>query len=401
MATAWLIGARHRPLVLACAMVLACCVNGPGSDHAFAQRRGREGGTAGASRGRGRAESGTPAMKHEIRDAAKRRALCNDGSPAAFYFRPGKDPDRNKWIVFFQGGGGCATDATCMARWADQHNLTTSSGLQMRQFPDNFLSGDEHENPDFARFAIAVVHYCSSDAYAGDTERQVGGQTWQFRGRRIVDAVVDELMDRSVVGTPTLRQATDVLIAGSSAGALGVHNNLDRLAVRLTWAHVKGLADSGWLPEIEPYGPGTLDVRPDAAAARDYVNAQPDESCAAANPSQMGKCLFESFVFPYLTTPMFVYADQRDPLHLGTYGIHRRGQGESPGEREYVQEYGRRLRESLANVPAAFSPSIGFHTSLGNERYRTAVIDGVTPAQAIGRWYFARPGPIKLIAPPS
>jgi hypothetical protein len=335
-------------------------------------------------------------VKHEVKDARQREAVCNDGSPAAFYFQPGSGADRRKWIVFFQGGGGCATDAACATRWTDQHNLMTSSRLPQRLEYGGFLSSLSSENPDFGHFNRVLVHYCSSDAYAGDGERQVDGRTLQFRGHRIVDAIVEDLMDESVVGSPTLRQATDVIVAGSSAGAFAVHNNVDHIAARLTWAHVKGVADSGWVPDVTPYGPGTIDVRLDAPQAMAFWHAQPDESCVAANADAPNKCLRESFVYPYLTTPTFVYVDQRDMLHLGTFGI--TGQPTSPAERQWVQQYGRLLRQSLAAVPAAFSPSLGGHTALTGQRFQGAVIDGHSFAETLATWYFGRPGPVKLVA---
>ena len=378
-------------------LVAACVAVGGFSEQTFAQRRGRGDPSDTPARGRGRGNTtGTSAVKHEVKDAGKKHAVCNDGSPAAFYFRPGKEPNRNKWIIFLQGGGACGTDHDCSMRWKDEHNLMTSSGLPMRKQEPGLLSDDEQENPDFGRYTLVVVHYCSSDGYAGDTERMVDGRLLQFRGRRIVDAVLDDLQDRSVVGTPTLRDATEVLFAGTSAGGIGMHNNLDRVAARLSWARLKGVSDSGWPADMKPYGPGTMQVRPDGAALIEYVNAQPDESCMAANPGQKGRCLLEPFVFPYLTTPMFVYADQRDPVHLGTYGIV--GAPTSREQRAYVDDYGRLLREELAKVPGVFSPNINKHTSLGTDRFHSVSIEGHDLAETMGNWYFGRPGPVHLVA---
>jgi hypothetical protein len=385
---------------LAVLLVAVCVAAGALSVGVSAQRRGRAGGADPQGRGRARGDlTGTPALKHEVKDAARKKAVCNDGSPAAFYLRPGKDPDRNKWIVFLQGGGACGTDHDCSTRWKDEHNLMTSVGLPMRRQEPGFLSDDEKENPDFARFTLVMVHYCSSDTYAGDGERTVDGRLLQFRGHRIIDAVLDDLMDRSIVGTPTLGEATEVLFAGTSAGAMGMHNNLDRVAGRLSWARMKGLSDSGWAADMQPFGPGTLEVRPDGAALIQYSNAQPDESCVAANPNQKGRCLAVPFLFPYLKTPMFVYADQQDPVHLGTYGI--MGRTTSPQQQDYVREYGRILREELEKVPAVFSPSINVHTSLGTERFHSVSIEGHDLAETIGNWYFGRPGPMHLISPAS
>jgi hypothetical protein len=106
--------------------------------------------------------------------------------------------------------------------------------------------------------------------------------------------------------------------------------------------------------------------------------------------------LFEAFLFPYLTTRMFVYADQRDPVHLGTYGI--MGRTTSAAQQAYVDRYSRLIREELARVPAVFSPNVNQHTALGSDRFHSIKIDGHDLAEAIGNWYFGRPGPSHLIA---
>ena len=376
-----------------------CVLAGSTSVDLTAQRRGR-GGADTAAQGRGRGDvSSTPGAKHEVKDASKKHAVCNDGSPAAFYFRPGKDPDRNKWLVFLQGGGACGTDHDCSTRWTEQHNLMTSVGLPQRKAEGGLLSDDEKENRDFARFTLVVVHYCSSDGYTGDAERTVDGRLLQFRGHRIVDAVIDDLLDSSVVGTPTLRQATEMLFAGSSAGAIGMQNNADRIAARLPGVKVKGVSDSGWAPDIAAFGPGFLEVRPDGPALVTYANAQPDESCVAAHPNDKGHCLVAPFLYSSLSTPMFFYADQRDPVHLGTYGIV--GLAASPQQRAYVEKYRQQLRADMGKVPAAFVPDVNQHTSLANERFHSVVIDGHDLAETIGNWYFARSGPTHLMAPPT
>ena len=91
---------------------------------------------------------------------------------------------------------------------------------------------------------------------------QERGLDWdEFRQRLI--AAIDADPTR-----PSLKDASEVLVAGESAGAMGVHNNLDDIAERLQPAKVKGIADSGWMPfGFPPLGPGSFDVRPDAPAA--------------------------------------------------------------------------------------------------------------------------------------
>jgi hypothetical protein len=42
-------------------------------------------------------------IKHPIESGAR----CLDGSPAALYYSEGSDINKNKFIIFFQGGGLC------------------------------------------------------------------------------------------------------------------------------------------------------------------------------------------------------------------------------------------------------------------------------------------------------
>src|SRR5688572_12813266 len=44
-------------------------------------------------------------------------AVCNDATPGAFYVgRYTRDEDRNKWVIFLQGGGGCGSGQACVDR---------------------------------------------------------------------------------------------------------------------------------------------------------------------------------------------------------------------------------------------------------------------------------------------
>src|SRR5262249_1888198 len=147
-------------------------------------------------------------------------------------------------------------------------------------------------------------------------------------------------------GNPTLGEATEVLVAGSSAGAMGVHNNLDRIAARLVPVRVRGLVDSAWVPTaIIPFAFGTFGARPDLPGAYAFFNARPNEACVAANPGNPGACLGEAFVLPYIKTPVFVYADQRDNNILGTLGIAR--SPTSADEADYVEGYAAAVRQGL------------------------------------------------------
>ena len=342
---------------------------------------------------------GSAMTKQVIKVAERPQAVCNDGTSPVFYFRPGSGDDRNKWIIYLQGGGGCMTGEFCADRARDRANLITSSRAPATVAFDGLLSASKTKNPDFAAFTHVLVHYCSSDFWAGDSQQRVGGSTWQFRGHEIIDALLDQLLGSASGGT-ALADATEVLVAGESAGAMGVHNNIDRIAERLPKASVKGIADSGWIPAgTQPYGPGTLSIANYSPEAMAFHGSHPDESCVAANPATPNACLNEGFVFPYLTTPTFIFADLRDPILLGMLGIVL-GQQMDANQRTYVNSYAQSVRHSLQEVPAYFATANITHTALLNARFSQAAIGGQTLAQTIGAWYFGRPSKLKLVGRP-
>src|ERR1700690_3198481 len=56
--------------------------------------------------------------KHIVKKAVQRQAVCNDGTPAVYYFKRGSGADAAHWIIHFQGGGWCSNGPTCMLRWS-------------------------------------------------------------------------------------------------------------------------------------------------------------------------------------------------------------------------------------------------------------------------------------------
>ena len=341
-------------------------------------------------------------VEHTIAVADLPNALCNDGTRPAFYFQPGSIADRNKWLIVFQDGSGCTTDAACTTRAVSNPYFTSSSSdnIATTMKGEGILSVDPAINPDFFAFNHVFLRYRSSDGYAGDTARVINGQTWQFRGRDIVDALVEQLSAQSIDGAPKLSEATDVLLAGSSSGAMGVQNNLDRIAPRLAPATVKGIVDSDWVPPgIIPFAFGSFAARPDQPAAMAYFNAQPDDSCVAANPKKPGSCLNEAFVYPYVTTPMFVYSDQRDPNILGMLGIAT--SPTSADQADYVTGFAASVRDTLhAAVPAYYAPDVALHDVLLWPQFaRMQAVSGQTFGSMLHAWYFGQPGNLQVADP--
>jgi hypothetical protein len=237
------------------------------------------GGVAGISQGR-------QLLAHTVdtSPAGFPEALCNDGSPAVFYFRPHEGADNaDRWLIMLMGGGFCTDFESCSRRWKKQDLIFTAFGsnsMSTEHLPPatngNGLLERSPQNP-FGDWNQVLIHYCSSDRWTGtstalvpayfppvplihpqydpndpwvthpDINSPTGVVQMQlpFLGRKIFDAVIDTLRRDSPDGTlqyggpdvrrprfvdlPDLDDAGTVVLAGGSAGGAGTINNLDHL----------------------------------------------------------------------------------------------------------------------------------------------------------------------------
>ena len=79
----------------------------------------------------------------------------------------------------------------------------------------HFLSSSPDINPTMHNWSFAFVHYCDGASFTGDRTdpvKSVNGSTLYYRGRRIRDAAIKDLLSRGMAG------ADDIVISGTSAG---------------------------------------------------------------------------------------------------------------------------------------------------------------------------------------
>ncbi|KAG8078724.1 hypothetical protein GUJ93_ZPchr0007g3659 [Zizania palustris] len=116
-----------------------------------------------------------------------------------------------------KGGAWCNTIENCSERKKKTY-LGSSTLMGAVEF-DGILSSDKQLNSDFYNWNKVVVRYCDGASFAGDTEAQdVDGSTIYFRGLRIWNAVLDELMGKG------LARAKQVIhIAGVKLYSLGTY----------------------------------------------------------------------------------------------------------------------------------------------------------------------------------
>jgi len=149
-------------------------------------------------------------------------AICNDGTPSAYYFQNHIDPTfSNTWLIYLEGGGQCWNQSTCACR---PQSLKSSSDYK----PTRSYSGIFDNNSTLSTLWGAnkvFITYCTSDGWIGDVEATP--KTWDmaFRGQRVIRSVLNHLINIE----KKLINESRVVLGGGSAGARGMMNNVDFL----------------------------------------------------------------------------------------------------------------------------------------------------------------------------
>lgn len=327
-----------------------------------------------------------------FKDAASRQAVCNDGTPAGYYFRKGTS---DRWLIFFEGGFWCWDEATCDGRWKTSRGLMSSTVWPKSVNYGGILSTDVPLNPAFGNATMVYVPYCSSDVFSGDRGPSSTSK-WVFRGRSILQALVQDL------GTLGIDTASSVAVAGCSAGAQTVVVNLDYVAGLLgyvTHAPVSGVMDAGWFMSEQPLVP--WDTAPDIQFkdALALWNGQVDESCADANSENAWECYFSTVGVKYLKTRFFMHTEQYDAFQVPWDVGH--GPPYNGTDMQYVMEmrskFHTTLNDEINHPNGVWSAACFYHCVTMGPTYYQITIDGVTIADALAKWYNNPTEEVKMI----
>lgn len=156
----------------------------------------------------------------------------------AYYFRPGTDT--TKFYIHHEGGGWCENVDDCAGR-ALTHLGSSVNYTATADLGGGYFSQDPAINPMMASWNTVYMKYCDGASFSGnnDTTQPVNGLTLHFRGFRILNAIMEDL-----VANHGLSQATDVVVSGCSAGGLATYLHVDWWRSQLPKAaHVIGLPD--------------------------------------------------------------------------------------------------------------------------------------------------------------
>lgn len=195
--------------------------------------------------------SGTELQRVDLDLAVFPDALCNDGTPGFFYFRPAATAAaRDRWVIQLQGGGACGFGDTCAKRWCSVDTNFGMTQMTATLSPAGGIPGDgilqrggAGAGSPLADSNHVFVRYCSSDGWAGtagpvdvDAAHPMTGEPVRFRiafgGAHILDAVLAMLRRDGAAPPgelPDLDDADAVVFAGASAGGTGVTHNADRV----------------------------------------------------------------------------------------------------------------------------------------------------------------------------
>jgi len=175
-------------------------------------------------------------------------ARCLDGTPAIFWHHPAASANSTSWLVHLMGGGWCYDARDCSARARNQRGSSKFWNASNVRAPGGLASLSCSTSPDFCDFHQVVLLYCDGASFTGARDAPLAapdGTLLYFRGRHILTAAINSL------GLAGLTQATEVLLTGDSAGALGVIHNADHVGELLAAAApglrtFKAIAVSGY-----------------------------------------------------------------------------------------------------------------------------------------------------------
>ncbi|XP_011290569.1 palmitoleoyl-protein carboxylesterase NOTUM [Musca domestica] len=325
---------------------------------------------------------GVRALKRAL--LSNRSIVCNDGTAMSFYLR--KNPNSKKWIVFLEGGWHCYDVRTCRARWNRLRHLMTSTDWPETRDVGGILSPLPEENPYWHSANHVLVPYCSSDSWSGTNSTLDHSSEFPFRfmGALILKQVIADLIPMGLGRVP----GAELLLVGSSAGGLGVMLNLDRIAhylqvERKLQVTVRGVSDSGWFLDREPYTPSAVASSEAVRQGWSLWKGLLPEACVEQYKSEPWRCYFGYRLYPTLKTPLFVFQWLFDEAQMRADNV---AAPVTPHQWNYIHAMGGALRSSLDNVTAVFAPSCIGHAVLSKREWLSLKIDDISLPTALRCW---------------
>ncbi|RLN04210.1 pectin acetylesterase 5-like [Panicum miliaceum] len=244
-----------------------------------------------------------------LANAREKGAVCLDGSPPGYHLQRGFGSGGHSWIVNLEGGAWCNTTEDCSDR--KMTDLGSSKFMKAIEF-EGILSNKRSQNPYFYNWNKVDVRYCDGGSFAGDAEgKDRNGTKLFFRGLRIWEAVVEELMGK---GLATAKQA---LLSGCSAGGLAALLHCDDFRARFPQeVPVKCLSDSGFFLDAKDLSGERLmrSIFGGAVQLQNIRKVLPRDCIAEKDPTE---CFFPAELIKSISTPTFIRNSGYDSYQVG------------------------------------------------------------------------------------
>nr|XP_045589476.1 uncharacterized protein LOC123751432 [Procambarus clarkii] len=281
----------------------------------------------------------------------------------------------------------CFDSESCEQRWQRLRPLMTSRGWPETRHVGGILSPHPEENPHWWNANHVFVPYCSSDSWSGTRRAAEGSGELSFMGSVIVEEVVAALLNLNFT------HGHKLILAGSSAGGVGVLVNVDRVASQIAHlgiqAEVRAVADSGWFLDNEPFAPlKCVDAHscPPVEAIRrgqELWQGRIPDQCREKYPHHPWFCYFGYRIYPTMKSPLFVFQWVFDEAQMTADNV---GKPNSKEQWDYIHGIGKRLMRTLENVTALFAPSCISHTVLTKRNWAGVKIGQMSLPQALYCW---------------
>ncbi|KAL3619629.1 hypothetical protein CASFOL_034541 [Castilleja foliolosa] len=338
-----------------------------------------------------------------VSDAVEKGAVCNDGSPAAYYYSPGFGEGATNWLIHLNGGGWCFSDAGCMGRFKD--GTGSSKNNPQTNYFGAVTSANQSENPDFYNWNRVMVVYCDGSSFMGITDHP----NVASRGARIFDAVMEELLQKGMA------TATNAVFSGGSAGGLAALLHCDGYRALLpASSRVKCVIDSGFFihaPKLHG-AEKRLDRFANVSAYHGFTDKLPPSCTSRMNASL---CMFPEYIIKDIQTPLFLVESKFDQYQMTSHNIRDDYKTFkkctdnltlcTPTDFQSMKDYGVAVTKLMQQV-GDYSPSISMfvHPCIRHGHFyensgwgKSYVLQHKTIAQAVGDWFYDRCNPFQAI----
>ncbi|CAN1779655.1 Pectin acetylesterase 7 [Linum perenne] len=219
-----------------------------------------------------------------LHSATARGAVCLDGSPPAYHMEKGSGSGINNWVVHIE-----------------MEKTMGFSGI---------LGSKVASNPDFYNWNRIKIKYCDGSSFTGDVEAVDPKTKLYFRGERIWQAVIDDLMAKG------MKNAQNAVLSGCSAGGLAAILHCEKFRGLLpASARVKCVSDAGFFIHGKDIT-GGLAIEKFFGGVVSTHGSTKNLPASCTSRMRPDLCFFPQYVAQTMRTPLFIINSAYDSWQI-------------------------------------------------------------------------------------